>query len=122
MAWAMAWTTCSGATPASAASAIVRAGPVRRIPSRTTVSGPASGRGVVCSATPARRGGVRVQRAPGSPGELAAGPRNGQVDQVRDAVRKSEELERGLVRHDGIGREAQPGCEELFARRGGVVA
>jgi hypothetical protein len=85
MACAAARTTCSGASPASATSATVRAGPVSRIPSRTTISEPSSGRIVVCSATPERR--VSFRRARGAEVVLA----------VRD-------LRRGRRAAEAIGR------------------
>jgi hypothetical protein len=56
MACAAARMTCSGASPASATSAMVRAGPVSRIPPLTTTSEPSSGR---APRLRAGRGGTR---------------------------------------------------------------
>ena len=86
-------TTCSGATPASATSTIVRAGAVSRSRSgrqRRSRRAAASS----CAAQP------RIA------GRAFAGHAGRTGDLVRDDVRQPEEFERGPVRHDGVGCEA----------------
>ena len=101
--------TWSGATPAAATSAIVRAGAVTRMPRRVTMSPGPRGWVVVWIATPSC--GTRRRRLRGT------------VRCTRSAIVSAEveDLERRLVGHDRLGRLAEPRRDDLVAGLDRVV-